>query len=188
MRKNSPGWSLLETIIALTIFAIVMAVIFGVLVPMIKAFNKNQVQHELHLQTEQALKTLDREISGSFGWLEGDSLRMLIVAQSGDTVSIYRDDQDSLLYMNQRPVLAVGIRTAEFRIRYKPMCDSAMAMTPAQCFVAADTDRDGIIRGEEISKVASVELRLTVTRARESYAGSTFPRIPPAIVDIEIGK
>ncbi|HAD81306.1 MAG: hypothetical protein A2509_11960 [Candidatus Edwardsbacteria bacterium RIFOXYD12_FULL_50_11] len=188
MRIRDSGWSLLETIIALTIFGIVMAGIFGVLVPTFRAFAKNQLRHELYMQTEQALNGLNRKVSDSFGWLEGDSHRMLLAAQNGDTISIFRGTKDSVLYVNSKPVLPAGYKTAEFNIQYKPMNDSAMAMTPAQCFTVADADQNGLIQGGEISQVASMELRLTVTKARESYTGSTFPRIPPAIVEIEIGE
>lgn len=186
MRKNSSGWSLLEMIIALTIFGIVMAAIFGVLIPTLKAFAKNQLRQELYMQTEQALNGLNRKVSDSFGWLEGDSLRMLLIARNGDTLSICRDSTDSVLYINSKPVLPAGYKTAGFNIRYKPMCDSAMAMTPAQSFIVADADQNDLIQGAEISKIVSLELKLTVSKAGENYTGSTFPRIPPAIVDIEI--
>ena len=188
MKIKDSGWSLLETIVALTIFGIVMAAIFGVLIPMVQAYTKNQIRHELYMQTEQVMNGLNQKVSDSFGWVEGDSLRMLLIAQSGDTLSIYRDIKDSILYINSRPVLPAGYKTAQFRIKYKPMCDSAMSMTPAQCFTVADADQNGLIQGTEISKVASLELKLTVAKARESYVGSTFPRIPSAIVDIEIGE
>lgn len=188
MGKNNSGWSLLEMIMALTIFGIVMASIFGVLIPTLRVFARNQLRHELYMQTEQTLNGLNRKVSDSFGWLEGDSLRMMLAAQSDDTLSIYRDSTDSVLYINNQPVLPVGYKTAEFKARYKPMCDSAMSLTPAQCFTAADADQNGLIQGAEISKVVSLELKMTVTRAGESYTGSTFPRIPPAIVDIEIGE
>jgi len=188
MRKNSSGWSLLEMIIALTIFGIVMAAIFGVLIPTLRAFAKNQIRHELYMQTEQTLNGLNQKVSDSFGWVEGDSLRMLLIAQSGDTLLIYRDIKDSIFYINSKPVLPARYKTVEFNIRYKPMCDSAMSMTPAQCFGVADADQNGLIQGAEISKVVSLELKLTVAKARESYTGTTFPRIPQAIVDIEIGE
>lgn len=188
MKLRNSGWSLLEMIIALTIFGIVMAGIFGVLIPTVKAFTKNQIRHELYMQTEQALNGLNKKVSESFGWLEGDTLGMLLVSKSGDTISIYHDVKDSLLYINSRPVLPAGFRTAEFKVRYKPMCDSAMDMTPAQCYMTADADQNGLVQGTEITGVASLELTLTVIRARESYTGSTFPRIPQAIVDIEIGE
>ncbi len=91
MKLRNSGWSLLEMIIALTIFGIVMAAIFGVLVPMFRAYAKSQVQHELYMQTQLSLKTLNRVVSESFGWMEGDSLGMLLISKNGDTVSIHRD-------------------------------------------------------------------------------------------------
>jgi prepilin-type N-terminal cleavage/methylation domain-containing protein len=188
MRKGHSGWSLLEMVIALTIFGIVMAAIFGVLIPTLRAFAKNQIRHELYMQTEQALNGLNQKVSDSFGWLEGDSARMLLVSRNGDTISIYRDVKDSVLYVNRRPALPAGYKTAEFGISYKPMCDSAMSLSSGQWFIIADSDQDGLIKGEEITKVVSLELKMTVSKARENYTGSTFPRIPPAIMDIEIGE
>lgn len=188
MKIRNSGWSLLETIIALTIFGIVMAAIFGVLISTVRAFNKSQVQHQLYMQTEQTLNKLNRVVSESFGWMEGDSLRFLVVSQAGDTLSIFRNAADSNLYINSRPVLPAGYKTAQFRIKYKPICDSAVSMTPTQCFIMADADQNGLIQGMEISKVISLELKLTVTKAKESYAGSTYPRIPQAIVDMDIGE
>jgi len=188
MKLRNTGWSLLEMIVALTIFGLVMAAIFGVLVPMVRAFGKQQIRHELYMQTETSLKALDKIISDSFGWLEGDTLRLSLVAKTGDTVSIYCDRKDSLLYVNGKAVLPAGLKAADFKIGYKPMSDSAMAMSPGQCFIAADIDGNGLIQGTEISKVASLSLRLTAFKAGERYTGTAYPRIPPAIVGMEIGE
>jgi len=188
MKLRNGGWSLLEMVVALTIFGIVMAAIFGVLVPTVRTFSKNQIQHELYMQTETSLKALDKIVSESFGWIEGDTLSLLLVAKSGDTISIHCDRRDSVLYVNDKTVLPAGYKTAEFKISYKPMADSAMAMSPGQCFIVADIDGNGLIQGTEISKVASLSLILTAVKAGEKYTGTAFPKIPPAIVGIEVGE
>lgn len=186
-KNNFSGWSLLEMIVALTIFGIVMAAIFGVLVPMVRTFNRQQIRHDLFMQTETSLKALDKKVTESFGWLEGDTLRLSVVTTSGDTLSIRRNNIDSMLYINDKTVFPQGFKCIDFKIGYKPMVDSAMAMTFRQSFESADADGNGLIQGTEISKVASLELILTVYKASESYTGKTYPRIPPAIVGIDFG-
>ena len=186
--KNDGGLTLLEMVAALTIFGIVMAAIFGVLIPMIKAYSRQQVRHELYMQTENALKALNRTVSDSFGWLEGDSLRIRLISDKGDTISVGRTGADSSLCVNGRPVLPAGYGTALFRVGYKPISSDALAMTAGECFGLLDADADGMIRGTEISKTASLQLTLTAAKAGESYIGSTYPKIPPAIVGIEVDE
>jgi len=188
MKTKNPGRTLVEMIIALTIFGIFMAAVFGVVIPMFRGFNKSQVRHELYMQTQLALKTLNRAVSESFGWMEGDSLWILLISKTGDTVSIYRDVKDSNVYINNKPVFPAGYRVIEFKVNYQPICDSAGGMAPAQCYEIADIDQNGLIQGTEISKVASLEMELTAGKAKQKYTGSTFPSIPPAIVDINIGE
>jgi prepilin-type N-terminal cleavage/methylation domain-containing protein len=184
--KKDGGLTLLEMVAALTIFGIVMAAIFGVLIPMMKAYSRQQIRHELYMQTENALKTLNRTVSGSFGWLEGDSLSIKLIAESGDTITILRTGIDSSLCVNGRVVLPVGYGTAFFRVGYKPISTDAMTLTPKECFELLDANADGMIRGTEISKTASLQLTLTSSKAHENYTGSTYPKIPQAIVDISI--
>jgi prepilin-type N-terminal cleavage/methylation domain-containing protein len=189
MKKGfSGGFTLLEMAAALAILAAFMAALFGVLIPMVQAFNRQQARHELFMETERALKSLNEAVSGAFGWLEGDTLGVSLISGSGDTISIRRSGADSSLCINHRKVLPEGYHTAGFRILYKPMASDAGSLPPPERFAAVDADADGKVRGNEVSNVASLELSLTAVRAKESHTGSTYPKIPQPIVGIELGE
>ncbi len=65
---------------------------------------------------------------------------------------------DSCLYINNKTVFPAGYKVIEFKISYKPFCDSVEGMTLAQWYNIVDADQNGLIQGTEISKVTSLEI------------------------------
>lgn len=172
---------------ALTILAIFVAAVFGVMIPLARTHHQGQLDHQLYRQTEAALISLDRMVSESFGWLEGDTLSLALITRQGDTLRIWRDSTQGRLLANRRSLLPDGFRAEGFQVRYRSVRDSSGA-PGAGGLGQADRDEDGMVRGAEMQEVVSIELKLTLAKGGRSFSNSAFPAIPSPIVDIELGE
>lgn len=189
MRSKFPGgFTLLEMAVALTILALFMAAMFGVMIPLARTYHQGQLDHQLYRQTEATLISLDRKVSESFGWLEGDTASMALITREGDTLRIWRDSTQGRLMINRRSLLPEGFRAENFLVRYRSVRDSSGSPAIGGALGQADRDQDGVVRGSEISEVVSLELKLTLAKGGRRFASSAFPVIPAPIVDIELGE
>ena len=189
MKPKLPGgFTLLEMTVALTILALFMAAVFGVMIPLARTYHQGQLDHQLSRQTEATLISLDRMVSESFGWLEGDTLSMALITRQGDTLRIRRDSTRGRLLANRRSLSSDGFRVENFLVRYRSVRDSSGSPAIGGALGQADRDQDGVVRGSEILDVVSLELKLTLAKGGRSFSNSVFPAIPSPIVDIELGE
>jgi|GEM_PF-1670203 prepilin-type N-terminal cleavage/methylation domain-containing protein len=180
------GFTLIEMIISLTLMAIVIAAITGVFLQFSRALTKQQDAAFLRKETEAAFMQLNRTVPESFGWINGDSLGITLINDTGDSLKVSWSSVESMLTAGGKGLYPEGVKMTFCRFYYMPKTMAAMSMPPEQWLQEVDLDRNGKIEGGELAKVSLLVIKFKVTKGRAEYEASKNVKLPPAITNVTI--
>lgn len=183
--KNfSKAFSLIEMMIALVVFSIVVGMIISFMVNFNRSVQKQQTNIMLGKECDAVFKRLETQLSSTFGWITGDSLGITLIETNGDSIDIYWNPRDSMLYQQTAAMYPQGVKVKFCRFYYMPRTAAAMGTKPETWLKEVDLDGNGIIEGLELKKAGLVVLNIKAVKNKAEYEGMKHFKLPAEIVDI----
>lgn len=177
------GYSLIELMQALVIFSIVMVIVFGLFIQVSKTLQKREFRQQLLDESNNALNYLAGSISNSSGWISGDTTGITIIDKSGMPVKINWNQKDSMIYYEDKLLIAKGIKVPTFKMLYLPSNDSLYMYPKEEWFEELDFDRNGILEGQEIKRASTLEISFQTSTKGQNIKLKSTVRLPKPVAD-----
>ena len=115
---------MIELMQALVIFSIVIVIVFGLFIQVSKTLQKREFRQQLLDESNRVLNILVDGISNSSGWISGDTSGITIIERNGLPVKLGWNLNDIMIYYDDMPLQAKGVKVPVFKLLYLPSGDS----------------------------------------------------------------
>jgi len=184
MRKEGcAGFTILEVLIALTVFSMVMGIVFFVYVQAIRLNEDIEQRANLNDFAQVLMDRMTGELINSLGIVEAQNEELTFINYEGKKIIYHMAEED--LKRNDSSLLGVGIKIEKLVFDYfgndlflDENGDSLIN------FEELDKDENGTLTGEELSKVSLVQIGFTLTKKgkyRTSLQSGIKLRNPPQV-------